>query len=68
MNRRTAVELKQFDSSSAEEDLKELVTQDILARHRARRLPLQDSAEELRALYCASTPNDGADLGLCLAD
>jgi len=54
MDRRVAKDLERLDSSSAEEDLKEFIRQDILARHQARRLPLLDSAEELRALYRAS--------------
>jgi hypothetical protein len=56
MDRRVAHDLERLDSSSAEEELKEFVRQDILARHQARRLPLLDSAEELRALYRASAP------------
>ena len=58
MDRRTAQELERLNSSGAEEDLKEFVRQDILARHHARRLPLQESAEELRALYRASISED----------
>jgi hypothetical protein len=54
MDRRTAQELERLESSGAEEDLKEFIRQDILARHQARRLPLQESAEELRVLYRAS--------------
>jgi hypothetical protein len=54
MDRRTAQELERLDDSGAEEDLKEFIKKDILARHQARRLPLQESAEELRALYRAS--------------
>jgi len=57
MDRRAAQDLDRLDSSSAEEDLKEFIRQDILARHQERRLPLLDSAEELRALYRASVPN-----------
>jgi hypothetical protein len=56
MDRRTAQELERLDGSTAEEDLKEFVRQDILARHQERRLPLQEAAEELRALYRASVP------------
>jgi len=58
MDRRTAQELERLDRSSAEEDLKEFVRQDILARHQARRLPLQEAAEELRALYRVSIAED----------
>jgi hypothetical protein len=54
MDRRTAQELERLESSGADEDLKEFIRQDILARHQARRLPLQEAAEELRALYRAS--------------
>ena len=54
MDKRTAQDLERLDRSSAEEDLKEFVRQDILARHQVRRMPLQESAEELRALYRAS--------------
>jgi hypothetical protein len=54
MDRRTAQELERLECSGAEEDLKEFIRQDILAHHQARRLPLQESAEELRALYHAS--------------
>jgi hypothetical protein len=56
MDRRTAQELERLDGSTAEEDLKEFVRQDILTRHQERRLPLQEAAEELRALYRASVP------------
>jgi hypothetical protein len=58
MDRRTAHDLERLDSSGAEGDLKEFVRQDILARHHARRLPLQEAAEELRALYRSSIPED----------
>ena len=56
MDRRTAQELERLDNSGAEEELKAFIRQDILARHQVRRLPLQESVEELRAFYRASTP------------
>jgi len=51
MDKRTALELERLDASRADEELKEFVRQDILSRHQARRKPLQDAAEELRAQY-----------------
>lgn len=58
MDRRTTHDLERLESSGAEEDLKEFVRQDILARHQERRLPLQEAAEELRAVYRASDPQN----------
>jgi hypothetical protein len=54
MDKRTAQDLERLDSSGAEKDLKEFIRQDILARHQARRLPLQESAEELDVLFHSS--------------
>jgi len=51
MDARVTRELEQLNNSSAEEDLKEFVRQDIVARHESRRLPLQNALEELRAEY-----------------
>jgi hypothetical protein len=54
MDARTARELESLDRSGAEEELKEFVRQDILSRHRERRLPLQEAAEELRVQHRAA--------------
>lgn len=54
MDARTARELEQLDRSGAEEDLKNFVREDIVSRHEAKRLPLQNAVEELRAEYRAA--------------
>jgi hypothetical protein len=61
MDARTAKELEQLDRSGAEEDLKNFVREDIVSRYEARRLPLQNAVEELRAEYRAaiSDPSTG---------
>lgn len=56
MDTRTAHELAWLDKSGAEEELKEFVRQDITSRHQARRLPLQNAVEELRAQHRAAFP------------
>lgn len=54
MDARVARELELLDSSSAEEDLKNFVRQDIISRHDLRRLPLRNALEELRSEYRAA--------------
>ncbi|MXQ10606.1 hypothetical protein [Microvirga makkahensis] len=58
MDARTARELERLDKSGAEEDLKEFVRQSIVSRHQEIRLPLQEAAEELRAQFQGSLPED----------
>ena len=60
IDRKTALDLDRLDQSRADEDLKEFVKLDILARLRERRLPLQEAAEELRTQYRASIPGSAA--------
>jgi len=58
MDARTASELERINMSSCDEDLKEFVTQQILADHAARRLPLDEAVEDLRAQFRATIADD----------
>jgi hypothetical protein len=60
MDHRTALDLDRLDQSGADEDLKDFVRRDIIARHKERRLPLEEAAEELRTQYRASIPGSAA--------
>jgi hypothetical protein len=64
IDQRTARELARLDGSGAEEDLKDFVRQDILARAQELKLPLQEAAEELRAQYRASSSDEEPALAL----
>jgi hypothetical protein len=58
MDARTASELERVNMSSCDEDLKDFVRQHILTDHAARRLPLVEAVEDLRAQYRATVADD----------
>lgn len=60
MDQRIALELERVNRSSAEEELKDFVRQDILGHHEASRLPFVQAVEDLRVQYRASV-TDSSD-------
>ncbi len=53
MDARIEAELAWLEKSSAEEDLKDFIRQDILSRHSERRMPLANAVEELKQRHHA---------------